>query len=192
MNSFHLTGFSTSKHQDMLFERRESSTTGSSSGGSGRSTHSEKGPNSRYHGGFGEMVAAAMAGPEEKLTESEKKAQIFTENQQFDTAIQERVRCLALTRLVYGDGHLRLAQAHAKLAQGYLRLKGWAAQAREHAGHARDILVLYAPGPTEQGDEKADALRCLLTVYHTQGQAALILGEYPFSEISVPSPWKRG
>lgn len=43
---------------------------------------------------------------------------------QFDACIQDLVRCVALTRLVYGMGHLNLAQAHVRLAKAYLRFKG--------------------------------------------------------------------
>ncbi|KAG5839749.1 hypothetical protein ANANG_G00208250 [Anguilla anguilla] len=159
MKSFHLSDSNMSKHQENLSTGRRESTTESSSGGSGRSTHSEKGLSSHLHGGVGEIVAAALAGPQEKLAESERKAQTFVENQQFDAAIQERARCVALARLVYGEGHLRLAEAHAKLAEGYLQLKGWAAQAREHSGRARDVLHLCGPGTAEQGGEKAQTLR---------------------------------
>lgn len=43
---------------------------------------------------------------------------------QFDACIQDLVRFVALTRLVYGDGHLKLAQAHARLAKAYFQFKG--------------------------------------------------------------------
>lgn len=43
---------------------------------------------------------------------------------QFDACIQDLVRCVALTRLVYGDRHLKLAQAHARLAKAYFQFKG--------------------------------------------------------------------
>lgn len=34
------------------------------------------------------------------------------------------MRCVALTRICYGDSHWKLAEAHVNLAQGYLQLKG--------------------------------------------------------------------
>lgn len=43
---------------------------------------------------------------------------------QFDACIQDLVRCVALTRLVYGDGQLKLAHAHVRLAKAYLQFKG--------------------------------------------------------------------
>lgn len=43
---------------------------------------------------------------------------------QFDACIQDLVRCVALTRLVYGMGHLKLTDAHVRLAKAYLLFKG--------------------------------------------------------------------
>ena len=43
---------------------------------------------------------------------------------QFDACIQETVRLVALSRLVYGDGHFTIAQAYARLAKAYLKFKG--------------------------------------------------------------------
>ncbi|KAG7473251.1 hypothetical protein MATL_G00093650 [Megalops atlanticus] len=177
--------------ENCLAERRES-VGDSSSGGSARSAHSEKGPSARSHGEAGETLAVVMMSPGEKLAVCENQAQTYAENQQFDAAIQELVRCLALVRLVHGDGHLKLAQAHAKLAQSYLQFKGWAAQAQEHSARALDVLLLCTPrSPEEEEEEKADTLRCLLSIHHTQGQSALLLGKYPLPCISVSSAWTQ-
>ncbi|KAJ0069469.1 hypothetical protein NL108_006056, partial [Boleophthalmus pectinirostris] len=43
---------------------------------------------------------------------------------QYDACIQDLVRCLALVKLVYGKNHLKLAQAHSRLAKAYLQFKG--------------------------------------------------------------------
>lgn len=43
---------------------------------------------------------------------------------QYQQAIRELVRCVALTRICYGDPHWKLAEAHVNLAQGYLQLRG--------------------------------------------------------------------
>lgn len=43
---------------------------------------------------------------------------------QYEQAVRELVRCMALTRICYGDSHWKLAEAHVNLAQGYLQLKG--------------------------------------------------------------------
>ena len=43
---------------------------------------------------------------------------------QVESALQELIRCTALARIVYGDGHWKLAETYADLAQGYFELKG--------------------------------------------------------------------
>lgn len=43
---------------------------------------------------------------------------------QADKAISERIKVLALSRIVYGSNHWKLAEAHVKLAEDYLELKG--------------------------------------------------------------------
>lgn len=36
-----------------------------------------------------------------------------------DDTVRDRVRCVALTRIIYGDCHWQLAKAYSKLAQAY-------------------------------------------------------------------------
>ena len=38
--------------------------------------------------------------------------------------VAELVRCVALSRVLFGDGHWRLAQAYTDLAHAYLHLRG--------------------------------------------------------------------
>ncbi|XP_037538805.1 tetratricopeptide repeat protein 23 [Nematolebias whitei] len=108
--------------------------------------------------------------PEEKLKHFTNRAQDSEDNQQFDACIQDLVRCVALTRLVYGERHLKLAQSHARLAKAYFQFKGWGLQAQEHLAKARDLLPFYS----SCRDEKLDVLLCLLNVNLTQGAAALL------------------
>nr|XP_020499202.1 tetratricopeptide repeat protein 23-like [Labrus bergylta] len=81
-----------------------------------------------------------MMPPEEKLRHFEGRAQNHEQNQEFDACIQDVVRCVALTRLVYGEGHLKLAQVHVRLAKAYFQFKGWGLQAKEHLALARELL----------------------------------------------------
>lgn len=53
--------------------------------------------------------------PEVLLKRTRKQARRSTG----DDAMRERVRCVALTRIVYGDCHWQLAKAYSKLAQAY-------------------------------------------------------------------------
>ncbi|XP_062403916.1 tetratricopeptide repeat protein 23 [Sardina pilchardus] len=124
------------------------------------------------------MVSSEMT-PEQKLAQCNSRVQYFTESEQFDACIQETVRLVALSRLVYGDGHLKQAQAYAKLAKAYLKFKGWAAQANEHASRAHSLLPLSVPSSTPQ-EERVARLSCLLSTHQTQGGAALLLGTESF------------
>ncbi|XP_017261505.1 tetratricopeptide repeat protein 23 isoform X2 [Kryptolebias marmoratus] len=111
-----------------------------------------------------------MMPPEEKLKHFTSQAQVSEDNQQFDACIQDLVRCVSLTRLVYGERHLKLAHVHARLAKAYLQFKGWGLQAQEHLAKARDFL----PFCSSNRDEKLVVLSCLLSVNLTQGAASLL------------------
>ncbi|KAM4619092.1 tetratricopeptide repeat protein 23 [Polymixia lowei] len=124
-----------------------------------------------------------MMPPAEKLNHFDSRAQALADNQQFDACIQDLVRCVALTRLVYGEEHLKLAQAHAKLANAYLQFKGWGAQALEHSSLARELLPLYSPISTSTED-RIQVLTCLLGTHLTQGGAALLTANLKEAECS--------
>ncbi|XP_023120486.2 tetratricopeptide repeat protein 23 isoform X1 [Amphiprion ocellaris] len=114
-----------------------------------------------------------MMSPEEKLKHFDSQAQASENNQEFDASIQDLVRCVALTRLVYGEGHLKLAQAHARLAKAYFCFKGWALQAHEHSVLAKELLP-FCSSITSCKPEKLEVLTCLLTIHLTQGGASLL------------------
>lgn len=121
--------------------------------------------------------------PEEKLTRFESRAQSLSEAKQYDACIQDLVRCVALTRLVYGDRHMRLAAAHARLAKAYFQFKGWGLQAQEHAARASALLPL-STFDSSCPDQRIQVLSCLLGIYQTQGGAALLLHSYKEAEAS--------
>ncbi|XP_067090582.1 tetratricopeptide repeat protein 23 [Osmerus mordax] len=133
--------------------------------------------------GTSSTVDSVMITPQEKLYRFESRAQSLADAQQYDACIQDLVRCVALTRLVYGDGHLKLVQAHARLAKAYLQFKGWGAQAQEHAARASDLLPLSSPSSTSP-EERLQVHSCLLSIYQTQGGAALILDSVKEAESS--------
>ncbi|XP_060891233.1 tetratricopeptide repeat protein 23 [Labrus mixtus] len=122
-----------------------------------------------------------MMPPEEKLRHFEGRAQNHEENQEFDACIQDLVRCVALTRLVFGEGHLKLAQVHVRLAKAYFQFKGWGLQAKEHLALARELLP-FCSSISSCEVEKLEALLCLLSVHLTQGGSALLTDKYPFNE----------
>ena len=53
-----------------------------------------------------------------------KRADEVTQQGEYALAVKWRLKCVALVRLVYGDGHWRLGQAHCQLARAYLELRG--------------------------------------------------------------------
>ena len=56
--------------------------------------------------------------------------------------MKELICCTALTRIVYGDGHWKLANAYAKLAEGYCDLKSKRITFCVRDSHARIMQVL--------------------------------------------------
>nr|XP_015199202.1 PREDICTED: tetratricopeptide repeat protein 23 [Lepisosteus oculatus] len=130
------------------------------------------------------LATAVTMSPEHRLQQSESRAQAFAAAQEADAAVQELVRCVALARLAHGDAHWKLAEAHARLGQGYLRLKGLALQAQEHMEKAKAIAVnttLELAGK----QERADVLRCLVIIFQTEGEAAQRLGNLRKAEQSL-------
>lgn len=115
----------------------------------------------------------SMMTPAEKLWLCERRAQSLADSEEYDPCIQELVRCLALSRLVYGNEHFAVAQAQSRLAKAYLQYKGWAHQAQEHASQAHEVLR------SSQREERVSCLNCFLTIHQTLGSAALLLGKYP-------------
>ncbi|XP_035497243.1 tetratricopeptide repeat protein 23 [Scophthalmus maximus] len=124
-----------------------------------------------------------MMPPEEKLKHFDSRAQAHEDNREFDACIQDLVRCVALTRLVYGEGHLKLAQAHVRLAKAYFQFKGWGLQAQEHSASARELLTVCSSISSYQG-EKHEVLTCLLSIHLTQGAAALLTTNLEEAEFS--------
>ncbi|ELV14156.1 Tetratricopeptide repeat protein 23 [Tupaia chinensis] len=110
--------------------------------------------------------------PREKLHLCEEKATRYASSHEYKQAVHELTRCVALTRICYGDSHWKLAEAHINLAQGYLQLKGLSLQAKQHAEKARDILV-HAIVPPYNDD--TDVFRCSVELFHTLGRASLSL-----------------
>ncbi|KAK2491984.1 hypothetical protein MC885_011367, partial [Smutsia gigantea] len=113
--------------------------------------------------------------PREKLHLCEEKAKSYFSSHEYKQAIQELVRCIALTRICYGDSHWKLAEAHVNLAQGYLQLKGLSLQAKQHAEKAKEILTNSTVPPY---NENTDVFKCSLELFHTMGRALLSLQKF--------------
>ncbi|XP_074850423.1 tetratricopeptide repeat protein 23-like [Carettochelys insculpta] len=134
--------------------------------------------------GKAQPMDCALA-PSEKLEQAQKMAEKFMKEKEVHKANRELIRCVALTRIIYGDSHWQLAQAFSNLAHGYLSLRGLPAQAIEHAESAKRILLTgshTAPGTPE---DKREILGTLVTVYYTLGVAHLTQNNGKESHLSL-------
>nr|XP_033788944.1 tetratricopeptide repeat protein 23-like isoform X2 [Geotrypetes seraphini] len=111
--------------------------------------------------------------PQEKLAQALTMVEKFIQEKEILKANKELIRIVALTRIVHGDGHWRLAQSFANLAHGYLTLRGFPAQAKAHAESAKDILLSTVQA-TKSEEEKKEILGTLVTIYYTIGMAHLM------------------
>ncbi|CAN9499269.1 unnamed protein product [Ophioblennius macclurei] len=118
----------------------------------------------------------AMLPPEEKLKYYSSRARARADNQDFEACIQDLVRCVALTKLTFGEAHLKVAQAQARLADAYLLLKGWGLQAKEHATQAQELLI-FCSSMSSCTVDKHEIRTCLLSLHLTQGGASLMTEE---------------
>ncbi|TDH09640.1 hypothetical protein EPR50_G00089310 [Perca flavescens] len=115
--------------------------------------------------GYAKKEFMRMA-PKEKLKHFDSQAQAREDIKEFDACIQDLVRCVALTRLVHGDGHLKLAQAHARLAKAYFQFKGWGLQAQEHSALARELLPFCPSISSCRGENLEEAESSFLEAEH--------------------------
>ncbi|XP_012946581.1 tetratricopeptide repeat protein 23 [Aplysia californica] len=122
-----------------------------------------------------------MTPPDQKLKESEKLARSLAAEGKADKSIQEYIRCVAYSRIVYGSSHWRYAQSVGDLAQAYLDLKGYATQAEHHSETARSIL-LHGGHTAGDVEEKAQLYAVLIQVYRVMGQACTALKKYKEAE----------
>ncbi|XP_039700006.1 tetratricopeptide repeat protein 23 isoform X1 [Pteropus medius] len=113
--------------------------------------------------------------PREKLHLCEEKAKSYSSRHEYQQAIRELVRCVALTRICYGDPHWKLAEAHVNLAQGYLQLRGLSLQAKQHAEKAREILTNAIVPPFS---DNLDVFKCSIELFHTLGRAFLSIQKF--------------
>ena len=66
---------------------------------------------------------SGLAPPELLLKNYRRQARQFA-TMGDERAVYDRIRYVALTRIVYGDNHWKLAKAYSKLSQAYLEQRG--------------------------------------------------------------------
>ncbi|XP_050824884.1 tetratricopeptide repeat protein 23 [Gopherus flavomarginatus] len=97
-------------------------------------------------------------------------------------ALLELMRCIALSRICYGDHHWKMTEAHVNLAQGYLQFKGFSLQAQQHAEKAKEILLASSSIPSSDSQRRMDILKCSVAVFHTLGRSLTALHKLKDSE----------
>ncbi|XP_005619465.1 tetratricopeptide repeat protein 23-like isoform X3 [Canis lupus baileyi] len=120
-----------------------------------------------------EKAVGYMALPKEKLAHSQKKITQLIKKKMNTQANKELIRCVILSRIIFGEEHWKCAQALASLAYGYLTLRGLPAQAKKHAESAKNTLLTWK-GSTASNKEKKEILEALVMLYYTLGVAWLL------------------
>ncbi|XP_054982261.1 LOW QUALITY PROTEIN: tetratricopeptide repeat protein 23-like [Sorex araneus] len=111
--------------------------------------------------------------PVEKLAQSQKKVAQLIKDKMNIQANKELIRCVSLSRIIFGEEHWKCAQAVASLAYGYLTLRGLPCQAKKHAESAKTILLTWK-GNIASEKEKKEILEALVMIYYTLGVAWLL------------------
>ncbi|XP_069912739.1 tetratricopeptide repeat protein 23-like isoform X2 [Oryctolagus cuniculus] len=120
-----------------------------------------------------DIVIDCMSLPKEKLAQAQKKIVQLIKEKMNIQANKELIRCVILSRIIFGEDHWKCAQALASLAYGYLTLRGLPAQAKKHAESAKTTLLTWK-GNTTSEKEKKEILDALVMLYYTVGVAWLL------------------
>ncbi|XP_042639207.1 tetratricopeptide repeat protein 23-like [Orycteropus afer afer] len=120
-----------------------------------------------------EKVIDCMSLPKDKLAQCQKKTAVLIKKKMNTRANQELIRCVILSRIIFGEEHWKCAQALANLAYGYLTLRGLPAQAKKHAESARTTLLTWKV-KTTSNKEKKEIMETLIILYYTLGVAWLL------------------
>nr|XP_019784730.1 tetratricopeptide repeat protein 23-like [Tursiops truncatus] len=128
-----------------------------------------------------EKAVDRMSLPREKPAQSQKKVaqlskgkMIIKQKTHWNTqANEELIRCVILSRIIFGEEPWKCAQALATLAYGYVTLRGLPAQAKKHAESAKNTLLTWK-GNTTSDKERKEILETLVMLYYTLGVAWLL------------------
>ncbi|XP_060151387.1 tetratricopeptide repeat protein 23-like [Globicephala melas] len=128
-----------------------------------------------------EKAIDRMSLPKEKPAQSQKNVaqlikgkMIIKQKTHWNTqANEELIRCVILSRIIFGEEPWKCAQALATLAYGYVTLRGLPAQAKKHAESAKNTLLTWK-GNTTSDKERKEILDTLVMLYCTLGVAWLL------------------
>ncbi|XP_053454860.1 tetratricopeptide repeat protein 23-like [Nycticebus coucang] len=111
--------------------------------------------------------------PKDKLLQCQKKSAQLIKEKMNTQANRELIRCVILSRIIFGENHWKCAQALVSLAYGYLTLRGLPVQAKKHAESAKNTLLTWKANMTSH-KEKREILEALVMLYYTLGVAWLL------------------
>ncbi|BFZ14069.1 hypothetical protein BsWGS_17108 [Bradybaena similaris] len=146
--------------------------------GTSRQSHPE--PTPRYKAINGKHKID-MTPPDQKLIRSENLAKKLASEGKADKAIEEYIKCVAYSRIVFGIYHWKHAQSMVNLGEAYLDLKAYYTQAEYHSDNARSIM-LHGSHTASSIEEKADLFAVLIKIYLVMGQANTALKKYSDAE----------
>eukprot|EP00794_Sanderia_malayensis_P015928 gene15928-17529_t len=119
--------------------------------------------------------------PEVRLSKLRNSAAKLARRGENEEAVNEKIKSLALVRIIYGDVHLQRARSYAELAEGYLKLRKLPLQAIKHAQIARDILLEIESSRLRDSsgvENKVETASVLELIYFTLGKANKLLKKY--------------
>ena len=87
----------------------------------------------------------------------------------------DKVRCLALSKIIYGKTHWKVAEAHIELANAYLKGKYFPQQTLKHVKLANELLL-------KMNKESQEVQLLLLKLYLAMGLAHYQLRKYKTAE----------
>ena len=119
--------------------------------------------------------------PEVRLSRTRINAAKLARNGDFSEAVDEKIRAIALVRIIYGDWSVQLARAYVELAEGYLKLRKLPLQAIKHAEHSRDILLEIESSRYNENsatENRVETAAVLELIYFVLGKAKKMLKNY--------------
>jgi len=117
--------------------------------------------------------------PEVLLSRARMNAAKLTRNGDYAEAVDEKIRAVALTRIIYGDINVQVARAYAELAEGYLKLRKLPLQALKHSEYSRDILLeIEASKSQDEIGNRVETAAVLELIYFIMGKANKVLKHY--------------
>ena len=119
--------------------------------------------------------------PEVLLSQTRINAAKLARNGDHTEAVNEKIRGVALSRIIYGEVSVQVARAYAELAEGYLKLRKLPLQAIKHSEYSRDILLEIESSRYKDNlasENRMETATVLELIYFVLGKANKMLKHY--------------